>query len=157
MSWMPHTRLVALKVKRLHPRAILPVSAHPGQDLGYDVFALTKQILLTDCVTRVSTGIAVELSGFGFLMRERSSLALQGLKVYGGVIDAGYRGELFVNLFYKPNYWNSQHPPMPYVIEPGQKIAQLIPFRPETAYRVLEVDQLSESSRGTNGYGSTGK
>src|SRR2546430_8811110 len=87
-----------LQVQRLHPKAKLPTVGHAGEDLGYDIYALQGLYLRRGIITRIPTGIALELHGFGFLMRERSSLALQGIILSGGVIDAGYRVELFVNL-----------------------------------------------------------
>jgi len=141
----------ALLVKKLDPRALLPTVAHPGEDLGYDIYALEAAVLSAGKVTKVRTGIAVELHKAGFLMRERSSMAIHGITLSGGVIDVGYRGELFVNLLlHNPDV-------SPVFIEPGQKIAQIIPMRSNTFYPVIEVDQLSDSTRGENGYGSTGK
>lgn len=142
-----------LSVKRLHPKAKLPTVAHPGEDLGYDIYALSDLLLWRDQVVRIPTGIAVELPGYGFIMRSRSSMAHAGIMLSGGVIDAGYRGEIFVNLTYrslpeKPDTWQ---------ISAGDKIAQLIPFRPQTSFKVAWVPELSESLRGELGYGSTGR
>lgn len=142
-----------LSVKRLHPKAKLPTVGHPGEDLGYDIYALKDLMLWRDQVVRVPTGIAVELLGHGFLMRDRSSMALAGVTLSGGVIDSGYRGELFVNLTYRglperPDEWQ---------IHAGDKIAQLIPMRPQTSFKIAWALELSASSRGELGYGSTGR
>jgi dUTP pyrophosphatase len=152
------TATVAMKaakflVKRLHPKAKLPTVEHPGEDLGYDVYALKDTLLWKDQVVRIPTGIAVELQGYGFILRDRSSLALQGLTVSGGVIDAGYHGEIFVNMTYR----GAESASDPVKILAGQKIAQLIPVLPQTLFETEWTKDLSASSRGEAGYGSTGR
>lgn len=143
---------VGLRVLRLDLKAKLPVCAHPGEDLAYDIFALEDEMLYANRVVRVRTGIAVELPGFGFLVRDRSSMALANVTVSGGVIDSGYRGELFANLTYHDSFEHGT-----YCIRAGDKIAQLIPIAPATHYPPFEVDELSQATRGENGYGSTGR
>src|SRR3954469_6892173 len=89
-----------LRVKLLHPDARVPVVAHPGEDLGYDVFALENALLEPRQTVRVRTGIAVEARhpetgiALGLLVRDRSSMAARGVATTAGVIDAGYRGEV---------------------------------------------------------------
>jgi len=144
--------IIGLRVVRLDLKAKLPVCAHPGEDLAYDIFALEDSILYANRVTRVRTGIAVELPGMGFLVRDRSSMALANVTVAGGVIDAGYRGELFANLMYHDSYEHGT-----YRIWAGDKIAQIIPIAPATHCPVFEVEELSKAERGTAGYGSTGR
>lgn len=146
----------ALKVKKLHPNAKLPVCAHPGEDLAYDIFAVEDTWLRPGVPTKVRTGIAVELAGMGFIMRDRSSMSMHGITVSGGTMDAGYRGEFFVNLTYH-GFDNDGLLHESYVIRAGDKIAQIIPVAPATMYAVVEVSELSESTRGTAGYGSTGR
>src|SRR5271166_4574471 len=91
-----------LRVKRLESGALLPVVAHPGEDLGYDVFALEAVRLAARQTLKVRTGIAVEArhpeagAPLGLLVRDRSSMAARGLATTGAVIDAGYRGEILV-------------------------------------------------------------
>src|SRR4051812_29692647 len=91
-----------LRVKLLHPEARTPIVAHPGEDLGYDVFALEWAALAPRATVRLRTGIAVEArhpetgAALGLLVRDRSSMAARGLACTGGVIDAGYRGEVLV-------------------------------------------------------------
>src|SRR5271170_6091586 len=88
-----------LKVKLLHPDAILPTVAHPGDDLGYDLYAIENVTLYPGKPVRVRTGIAVEgPPGVGFILGDRSSMAAKGVTYAGGRIDAGYRGELLVCL-----------------------------------------------------------
>ena len=91
-----------LRVKRLEPAARLPQVAHPGEDLGYDVFALEDVVLSPSVAVRLRTGIAVEArhprtgEPLGLLVRDRSSMAAKGLATTGGVIDSGYRGEILI-------------------------------------------------------------
>ncbi len=93
---------IMLRVKRLDEAARLPVVAHPGEDLGYDVFALEDIALAPRATVRARTGIAVEArdpktdAPLGLLVRDRSSMAARGIATTGGVIDAGYRGEILV-------------------------------------------------------------
>ena len=150
-----------LNVKRLQPHAKLPTIAHPGEDLGYDVYALEDIELNPFNMVSVRTGIAIEAGEhprqllqtcsaerFGFLIRDRSSMAKAGVAVFGGVIDAGYRGEIFVTL---RNMFNTV-----FLIHAGDKIAQLIPV-PVFAGRVEEVGTLSDSCRRDKAFGSSGK
>ena len=146
--------LPTMQVVKLHKKATLPTVAHPGEDLGYDVYALHDYFLWQGQVTRIPTGIAIELPGYGFIMRDRSSMALRGVTLSGGVIDAGYRGEIFVNLTFQSGGFAG---PNAVEVKAGEKIAQLVPYRPLTNFQVVEAKELSDSSRGALGYGSTGR
>lgn len=129
-----------------------PVCAHPGFDLGYDLFAAEDVTLIGRLTTIVPTGIAVEsLTGHGFLLCDRSSLAAKGLVISGGVIDAGYRGEINVVMTLLGGQRGAYH------IKAGDKIAQMIPVFPQTTGAVEIVEQLSVTERGSGGFGSTGK
>lgn len=139
-----------LKVKRLSSTAVLPTAAHPGQDLGYDLYASEAATVPARGMTKVKTGIAIEFtSGHGALLRDRSSMASRGLAVTAGVIDTGYRGEIQVIMH---NLGADD-----FVIAVGDKIVQMIPVRPETHFPVEEVEELSDTKRGAAGFGSTGK
>lgn len=183
---------MSLKVRLLNPLATAPTIAHPGEDLGYDVYALRlqSQPLKEDGTpvqwipagpgmpTRMDmqgkvvhpirieagrpllleTGIAVHYIADGFgdeeaqlnyglLIRDRSSLASKGIFITGGVVDAGYRGELKIILNLSTGSYQD--------LWPGDKIAQLIPF-PVYADKVETVDELEESERKAEGFGSSG-
>jgi dUTP pyrophosphatase len=141
---------VNLKVKKLHPEALLPTCSRPGEDLAFDLYALEDTVLEYSQVQRLRTGVALEMEGFGFLVRDRSSMAYpKGILTCGGVIDRGYRGEMFVNLILLRD--------MKYEIQRGDRIAQLIPIHPETMVQIVEVEELSPSERGEKGYGSSGR
>ena len=98
----------------------------------------------------VSTGIALEIpSGFVGLIWDKSGLSIKnGLKTLGGVVDAGYRGEVKVGIV---NLSNED-----YALQAGDKVAQMLIQKVEQPV-VEEVDELSDTSRGTGGFGSTGK
>jgi dUTP pyrophosphatase len=143
-----------LRVKRLVEGARTPVVAHAGEDLGYDVFALEAARLRARETVKVRTGIAVEArdprtgAGLGLLMRDRSSMAARGVTTTGGVIDAGYRGEILVLM---TNLGDG-------VVEiaAGEKIAQMVPVAVLTGL-VEEVESLEDSARAGKGFGSTGR
>lgn len=143
-----------LRVKLLAEGARAPEVAHPGEDLGYDVFALEAVELWARASVRVKTGIAIEArhpetgAALGLLVRDRSSMASRGIAVTGGVIDAGYRGEiqiLLTNLTDEAVRLNA-----------GDKIAQMIPM-PVLTGAVSVVESLADSSRAEKGFGSSGK
>jgi dUTP diphosphatase len=143
-----------LRVKLLDPAARLPVVAHPGEDLGYDVFALDSVSLAPHATVRVRTGISVEArhpatgEPFGLLVRDRSSVASRGIATTAGVIDAGYRGEVLIlmtNLGAHPQQLNA-----------GEKIAQMIPV-PVLTGPVQQTDSLEDSARTHKGFGSSGR
>ncbi len=142
-----------MRVKLLQAGARLPVVAHPGEDLGYDVFALEGALLAPRASVKVRTGIAVEarhpLTGapLGLLVRDRSSMAARGIATTGGVIDAGYRGEILVLM--------TNLGEIAMELKAGEKIAQMIPV-PVLTGRVVEVANLEESARAEKGFGSSG-
>ena len=143
-----------LRVKLLEKGALLPVVAHPGEDLGYDLFALDGAVLAPRATVRVRTGIAVEArdpntgTPLGLLVRDRSSMAARGITTTGGVIDAGYRGEILVLM---TNLGDAA-----VELKAGEKIAQMIPV-PVLTGDVQEVETLEESARAGKGFGSSGR
>ena len=142
-----------LKVKLLTPAAKAPTVAHPGEDLGYDVYAAETVTLEARGHALVPTGIAVECTSpagerMGALLRDKSSLAARRLVLTGGVIDAGYRGEIKVLME------NLGHEPV--TIRAGEKVANLIPY-PVLTGEVQVVEELNESSRKAGGFGSSGR
>lgn len=143
-----------IKVQRLRPRsAALPryhSDAAAGMDLAADLDA--PLTLAPFARAAVSTGIALEIPlGFEGQVRPRSGRALkEGLALVNspGTIDADYRGEIKVLLV---NLGNA-----PIVIQPGDRIAQLV-IAPVSRAEVVEVVELEPSSRGDGGFGHTGR
>lgn len=138
-----------VKVKKLHKDAVLPKFAHPG-DAGMDLFALEDTVVLPGEVTRVRSGVAMEIpEGYVGLCWDKSGISMNHrIKLLGGVIDAGFRGEILMGLI---NLGNE-----PYTFEKGHKVMQLLIQKVEHP-EIVEVEELSDTSRGEGGFGSTGK
>ena len=81
-----------MKVKKLDPRALLPLRAH-ATDSGADLFALERTVLPPHTITKVHTGIAVELpQNTSGIIWGKSSVESKGIKAMAGLVDAPYRG-----------------------------------------------------------------
>jgi dUTP pyrophosphatase len=117
------------------------------------LFALEAVQLSPRATVRVRTGIAVEArhpatgAPLGLLVRDRSSMAARGIATTGGVIDAGYRGEILVLM---TNLGDA-----PVALNAGDKIAQMVPV-PVLTGPVEEVKSLEDSARAEKGFGSSG-
>jgi dUTP pyrophosphatase len=97
----------------------------------------------------IPIGVAFEIEvGCVGLIWDKSSIGSKSLKTLGGVVDAGYRGEVSVMVH---NLGDTS-----YTFEHGHKVAQLVIQKVEFP-EIVEVDELSESLRGEGGFGSTGK
>ncbi len=140
-----------LRVRRLHPDAILPRRAHDG-DAGLDLHAVEAATLVPGARASVGTGLALAIPyGQAGLVLPRSGLALRsGIALVNapGLIDAGYRGEIRVLLLNTDRATACE-------IAAGDRIAQLVLVRVELPPTV-EVDELPDSSRGAGGFGSSG-
>src|SRR6516162_3845016 len=137
-----------LKVKKLSPYAVLPTVAHPGEDIGYDLYSAEDLTLPARNAAGVHTGIAIEfVPPAGGIVKTRSGMARKRLMCNAGVIDAGYRGEVIVLM---ENLGEE-----PYTIRKGDKIAQLLEH-PFLAGDVVE-EELSEAAGGVKGSGSSGR
>ncbi len=137
-----------LKVQKLHPDAVVPPKPYTG-DAGIDLCAVEEVVIPARSHARIPTGIAVELpEGTAGLIWDKSGVAnRQGLKVMGGVIDEGFRGELIMCL---ANLTDA-----PQTIMKGQKAAQILVQKIEHV-SIEEVAVLGETERGANGWGSSG-
>jgi dUTP pyrophosphatase len=143
--------MVDISLRRLHPEAVVPSYAHPG-DAGADLCTTVDVRLAPGERALLPTGLAMALpEGYVALVHPRSGLAARcGLSIVNtpGTVDAGYRGEVKVLLI-------NLDPREDVVLSKGDRIAQLVVQRVERA-RFVEVDDLPASSRGEGGYGSTG-
>ncbi len=138
-----------VKIKKLHPNAVKPKYAKES-DAGMDLVA-TEIISETPSQITYGTGLAMEIpDGMVGLIFPRSSIRNMGLELSNsvGVIDAGYRGELQAT-FNKNGVKDEFY-------KVGDRIAQII-IVPHPVVQFVEVDELTESSRGKGGFGSTGK
>ena len=139
-------------ITRLDPELPLPKYARPG-DAGVDLYARHDVVLAPGERFLMPTGIAIALQpGFVALVHPRSGLAhTHGVSIVNapGTVDAGYRGEIAVNLI-------NLDPRTPVEVCRGDRIAQLVIQRVEPA-TFVEVEYLPGSHRGDGGFGSTGK
>lgn len=162
------------KVQLLHPDAKVPTVAHPGTDIGFDLYSIEDVVLPPGVPVRVRTGIAVEgPPGWGFVLGDRSSMAMRGVTYAGGRIDAGYRGELLICLLNvnQPVYSvkldrNAQggienvtleKSDVSISLSKGDKIIQMSPFQAMTDGEIEVVSALSTAERGAKGFGSSGR
>lgn len=138
-----------LPIKKLVPEAKLPTYAH-ATDAGMDLYALETTTILAGARGLIKTGIAVAIpAGYVGLFWDKSGLSNKhGLKVVGGVIDAGYRGELLVGLLNTSTE--------DFKFEAGQKVAQMLIQKVEYP-EIIEVSELSDTVRGEGAFGSSGK
>jgi dUTP pyrophosphatase len=137
-----------LKIKKIHPEAKVPTRAH-HDDAGIDMYACGQHIVAPHATAMIPIGVAFEIEeGSVGLIWDKSSIGSKSLKTLGGVIDAGYRGEVSVMVH---NLLDT-----PYTFEHGHKVAQILIQKVEFP-DIEEVGILSDSKRGTGGFGSTGK
>lgn len=141
--------MLKLKFKLLDPQAKLPSYAHEG-DAAFDIYSIEKVTLGKGKTIPIKTGVASEIpAGYFISFRGRSGLAAKNsIDVLGGVIDATYRGEWMVIL---TNLGKTS-----YKIEKGERIAQGI-LHPAPSVKIVEVKKLSNSIRGENRFGSSGR
>ena len=137
-----------LPVRRLDPAAIAPTRAHPD-DAGLDLYALEDAAVEPGAGAVLRTGVAVAVPpGHVGLVCDRSSMAKRGLKTAGGVIDAGYRGEVGVVV------WNLSREVQR--VKKGERAAQMLVI-PIATPAPVEAEDLGETARGAGGFGSTGR
>ncbi|MCJ7564793.1 MAG: dUTP diphosphatase [Candidatus Aminicenantes bacterium] len=136
-----------LKIRRIHPEAKLPSYGHKG-DAGLDLFSCADYVLGAGEVKAIQTGIKVAIPrGYVGLIWDKSGISLKGVHKLAGVVDAGYRGEVQVVMI---NLGNA-----PYEIKKGMKIAQIL-IQPINEVEVIEAEDLDDTLRGEDGFGSTG-
>ncbi|WP_051510394.1 dUTP diphosphatase [Intrasporangium oryzae] len=142
---------VDIAILRLDPDLPVPGYAHDG-DAGADLLARIDVTLAPGERVLVPTGVALALPpGHAGFVHPRSGLAARhGISVVNapGTVDAGYRGEILVNLV-------NLDPREAFTVHRGDRIAQLVVQRVERA-RFVEVDSLDATARGDTGHGSTG-
>lgn len=146
----PNTNIEALPVQMLSDMGFMPKRSH-ADDAGLDLFVSQDTNLMPGSFTDVPCAIAVELPPWSWAMvtGRSSTLRKRALLVHPGVIDSGYRGPIFAGT------WNLGDDPV--TVARGERIAQLIVFANHTQHIApMQVEKLSESTRGVNGFGSSG-
>ena len=138
-----------LLIKKLDDEAIVPTKANHN-DAGFDLYSVIDTVIDPDSREVVKTGISMAIpEGHAGLIWPRSGMAVkQGVDVFAGVVDSGYRGEVMVCLY------NSSSSPVE--ISKGDRIAQML-IQPVPLVRIAEVSNLDDTSRGGGGFGSSGK
>lgn len=138
-----------LKVKKFDPTAKLPYKAHDG-DAGWDLYSNEDTIIPPQSWKLIETGIGVTVpDGTYGRVAPRSGVSTKGIMVNAGVIDKVYTGHVKVLLV-------NISPTEAYVVQRYDRIAQLILERIVDQCSVVEVDDLNPTTRGENGFGSSG-
>lgn len=143
----PMEMIVKIKIKKLHPDAVIPKYAKAG-DAGLDLTAV--DIVADDHTLTYKTGLAIELPPWHVgLLFPRSSVYRTGqiLSNCVGVIDSGYRGEIMLKYTLSP--YATEY-------EIGDRVGQII-IVPYPRIDFHQVESLTETDRGSKGYGSTGR
>lgn len=141
---------IQMRVKADGPQ-FMPMRAHED-DAGLDMYVSERVVIKPGEFVDVPSGICVQLprGTWGLIQGRSSTLRKRSLLVNPGVIDVGYRGPLFSGV------WNLGRETQ--ILEVGERVAQLIVIANITEMvRVREVDELDESERGANGFGSSGR
>lgn len=144
-----------IEVYKRHEKAIIPTRAYPT-DAGLDLYLL-EDVFIPNMLTKVlPTGISINIpEGYVGKIEDRSSLAKDGLRTGGGIIDAGYNGEILVVMHNITN--NTQYVAGEYgkQLRAGDKIAQLLIIPVDTT-GLMQTTYLWNSPRDNNGFGSSG-
>ena len=142
-----------IRIKKTSETATIPTKAHDS-DAGWDLYADEDVIINPNTQRLISTGISMEIpDGTVGLIWPRSGLAVKnGIDVFAGVVDSGYRGEVKVCLFNAGSVWSTPR----VEIARGDRIAQIL-FQHVPRFQLEEVFDLEEADRGEGGFGSSGK
>lgn len=128
-----------------------PTRSH-DDDAGYDLYVSEETIIHPGAFIDIPTGISIQLppGAWAMLTGRSSTLRQRGLLVNQGIIDTGYRGELFAGV------WNLTADSV--VAQPGERLAQLIIMTNTTIDTYMsEYTTLDHSERGISGFGSSGR
>lgn len=148
---------LVINFKKLHIKAKTP-SKKDESDACWDLYSVEDIRFEPGDRYLVKTGIALEIpKGYAGFIWDRSGMAGKGMKVSGGVIDSNYRGEIMVVL-------QNINPPCEnrfgyetVYVKAGDRIAQIHITEVNPFISFNEVPELSSSSRGSSGFGSSGK
>ena len=143
-----HTAKLQLQVKKLNPKALLPVKGSENA-AGYDLHAIEASVVPARGQAMIGTGLAfgIPVGNYGRVAPRSGLAAKNSIDVLAGVIDSDYRGELKVIL---ANFSDKD-----FQVEEGMRIAQLI-IEKYTLTSLTEVETLDDTVRGAGGFGSTG-
>lgn len=145
--------IMTIKFKRLNEKAVMPTRAHKG-DAGFDLTSTGVTTEVSECgqlILVYHTGIAVEIpEGYFGMLVCRSSISKKSLALCNavGAVDAGYRGEIMAKFRVTTDV-------IPALYKEGERFAQLL-ILPVPEVEFEEVEELSETERSEDGFGSTG-
>ena len=140
--------MINFNVLKLEDSATVPTKDNPA-DAGIDIYTNESHTLQPGERHLFSTGISVEFpAGHVALLWDRSGLGSKGIHRLAGVIDSEYRGEWKVALI---NLTDE-----PYEIKAGDKVIQCV-LQEFTPVQINEVQQVTETQRGSRGFGSSGR
>lgn len=152
-----------IQVFKHNPNAKIPTRAFPN-DAGLDLYSIEDVNIPLGSTVTVDTGIAISIpEGYVGKIEDRSSLARRGLRVGGGIIDPGFTGSIKVIIHNITDsdslmtqdgagFYTIQNGA---VIKAGDKIAQIL-IQPVDTTGIIETKYIWNSSRGSNGFGSSG-
>lgn len=151
-------RTINIKFKLMNSNAKLPHAVRDG-DIGFDVYCAENIAVPAHGLAKISTGIQLadmpimdnDRNRIFMKIEGRSGLASKGIFPVGGIIDPNYRGEIGVTLI--------NHSAADAVFNVGDRIAQLVVYKVATAGEVImfESDKITDTNRGSAGFGSSGK
>ena len=147
-----------IKIKLLSEKAIMPTRNNPN-DAGLDLYATEQKFIPYGTTLLISTDIAIQIpEGYVGKIEGRSSMNKKGIITSGGVIDSGYSGDvsIILNNFSNRENFSSVEGGRGYLINKGDKIAQLLVYKVETPYP-LKVETIWSSDRNDKGFGSSGR
>lgn len=141
--------MVDVKIRKVHPNAVLPERAH-STDAGMDVTAISME--MTEDYIEYDTGLQFQLpAGYVMLIFPRSSNSKKDLLLCNsvGVLDAGYTGNLKFRFKLTTEGYTEK------IYNPGDKVGQII-ILPYPEINFIETEEFDETDRGSGGFGSTG-
>lgn len=143
-----------IKFKKLSEEAQIPTVANTG-DAGMDLVCTRITQEINECgqlILVYHTDLAIEIpEGYAAFLFQRSSVSKKSVMLCNavGIIDCGYRGEIMAK-------FRSTTDVVPAIYKPGERFAQLV-IMPIPSYNIVETQELSETERGDNGFGSSDK
>jgi len=154
--WIPPTNEdTVIKIKRLTDTAIVPTKSRKT-DAGYDLYADEDIAIYPEDTKLISTGIAFAIpDGYAGLIWDRSGLGSKGIHRHAGVVDSSYRGEVKVALS-NSRARDVEFTDNIYFISKGDRIAQIL-FQKVPHFDLVETEELDGTSRGSSGFGSSGR
>jgi len=146
-------------IKVVYDKEATRMSMPREGDIGIDLYANVDDFIVYQTANLIPTGIFIEMPpGYALMLKDRSSVS-KYCHVLAGICDNRYRGQVFVRMYcHTIRDAQGMGSERGYTITKGDKIAQALIVPDLTSqFEIVEVDELSETERGSGGFGSTGK